>query len=180
MSLVEVVVYCGLLTLFSIMLFTNLPHRDSVSREDLRTAANVASRILDQWSVELSNASGNSIVVTTSPSGMIFLSAQDNRSSNFSYTSSGDLAWQGWVGYFQQGSSLVRVWYPLSGGTTRSAVASAPSPTVMLASGTSRTLSKNLKSFSVTAPQANLWQAKIQIDVKGNSVDLTSAVGVRN
>lgn len=180
MSLAEVVVYCMLLTVFSLMLFTNLPQRDSLTREDLRTATNQAASVLSRWTVELSNASANSIAVSSSPPGVLFLSAQADRSSNFQYTSSGELAWQGWVGYFQQGSNLVRVWYPLPAGAARSTIATTPTPSMLLASGSTSTISGKVKNFSVTSPQANLWQADLQIDVKGSSVVLSSAVGARN
>lgn len=180
MTLVEVVVYCMLLTVFSLMLFTNLPQRDSLTREDLRTATNQAATVLSRWAVELSNASASSISVTSSPPGVLFLSAQADRATNFRYLSSGELAWQGWVGYFQQGSNLVRVWYPLPAATARSAVVTTPSPTMMLASGKSSTISQKVRRFVVTSPQANLWQAELRVDVKGNSVGVSSAVGARN
>ena len=180
MTLAEVVVYCGLLCVFSMMLFTNLPQRDSIASEDLRTATSQASTALSRWAVELSNASASSISVTTAPPGMLFLSAQSDLASNISYTSNGEIAWKGWVGYFQQGNTLVRVWYPLPASAARSAVGSAPLPTVMLSSGQKKVLSQKVKSFSVSSPEANLWQSGLTIDVKGSSVTVNSGVGARN
>ncbi len=180
MTLTEVVVYCVLLGVFTVMLFTNLPQRGNQTSEDLRLATSMAGKMLNDLTLELSNASSTSIVVSSSPAGVQFLSAQRDLSSSFSYTSSGELAWQGWIGYFLQKGDLVRVWYPLSSAVDRSSAGTAPTAATMLASGKLETIGRGVKSFVVSSPAANLWQIEIIFDVGGNQVTLSSASGARN
>ena len=180
MTLTEVLVYCTLLGLFATMLFANLPQRGNQTTEDLRVATGQATQALRRVTLELSNASSSSVAAVSSPSGVIFLSAQANTATNFSYTSSGELAWQGWVGYFLQSGSLVRVWYPFSSGMARASVGTAPTAATMLAAGTSATICRGVNSFTITSPEANLWQAEIGLTVRGNMVTVSSGAGARN
>ena len=180
MTLTEVVVYCVLLGVFTVMLFTNLPQRGNQASEDLRLATTVTGKILSDLTLELSNASSTSVAVSQSPVGIQFLSAQQNLASSFSYTSGGELAWRGWIGYFLRKGDLIRVWYPLSAAVERSSVGTAPTAATMLASGKIETIARGVKTLVVSSPAANLWQIEIVFDVGGSQVTLSSAAGARN
>lgn len=180
MTLTEVLVYCILLSLFLLLLFINLPTRGSVSSEDLRQAAASADNALERLTKELSNASATSVSSVASPPGVVFLVATNNGASNFTYTTSGELAWRGWVGYFLVDKALVRVWHPLGSAVDRSGVTTTPTYATMVASKKQSKLIGNVGGFTVSLPEANLWQFDLKMSVKGNITTVTSGAAARN
>ncbi len=181
MTLMEVLVYCMLLSLFSILLFVNLPTRDSASSEDLRQAVARADNALELLTQELSNSSDTSVTAITSPPGVIFLTGSARSETSFTYTADGQIAWIGWIGYFLVDKALVRVYYPLpSGGVARSSVTATPTYATMIATGTRNPVCADVEAFSVTIPEANLWQFDLRMNLRGNITTVTSGAGARN
>lgn len=180
MTLTEVCVYCTLLSLFALMLFVNLPTRGNANAENLRAATSKADTLLERLTLELSNASASSVQTHTSPAGVLFLAATRDGFTSFTYTSTGDLAWLGWVGYFQDGNKLERVYLPLKSASARSAVTTTPSYEEMVKVGTRQVLTDDLVSFAVTSPEFNLWQLDVKLSLDGNQVALSTATGARN
>lgn len=180
MTLTEVCVYCTLLSMFALMLFVNLPTRGSAASESLRVATSKADTVLERLALELSNASASSITTSKTPAGVLFLVATGDGFTNFTYTSAGDLAWLGWVGYFQNASKLERIYLPLKTPSARSAVTTAPTYAEMVKGGTRKVLTDDLVSFAVSPTETNLWQADLRIALDGNQVTLSTAAGARN
>jgi hypothetical protein len=180
MTLTEVIVYCVLLSLFSIMLFVNLPNRGNATAEDLHEVATEADYALKRLTLEAGNTSATSLTITKSPSGVVFLAANDDGYSNFTYTNAGEIAWKGWVGYFLQGDDLIRVWYPFKSGVARAAVTTAPNPSEMIASESRQVLCDKVTSFSIINAEANLWQFELKLNIDGSQATLTSGAAARN
>jgi hypothetical protein len=88
MTLTEVLVYCALLSMFTMLLFISLPTRDSATSEDLRNATSKADAVLERLTLELGNASASSVSHSVSPSGIIFRSPTRRQAS-----------WRGKVGW---------------------------------------------------------------------------------
>ncbi len=181
MTLTEVCVYCTLLSIFALMLFINLPTRGAATSEELRAAVSKADTVLERLTLELGNASANSVTqVKTAPAGLIFLTASIDGFEDFTYTSTGDLAWLGWVGYFQVDDKLVRLYYPFKAGVARSAITSTPTYAEMVKGGSGKVLCDDVSGFNITLPEANLWQFDLQLTVGGSQVTFTSGGGARN
>jgi hypothetical protein len=180
MTLTEVMVYCTLLSLFSLMLFVNLPNRGNATSEDLRAAASKADTVLEKMTLELGNASATSVTSSKSPTGIMFLSASGDGFTAFQYTTAGELAWHGWVGYFQEGDSLLRVWYPFKSGVARSAVTTTPSPSEMLKVGNRQVMGNGISALTISVPEANLWQIELKLAVDGSETTLVSGAAARN
>lgn len=176
----EVMVYCLLLSLFSLLLFVNIPRRGLTSSEDLRQAVASADNALERLTKELSNASATSVSAVASPPGVVFLVAAASPSTSFSYTTAGEIAWQGWVGYFLVDNALVRVWHPLPAPLPRSTVTATPTYETMITSKNQGRLVGGVSSFIVSLPEANLWQFDLKMDLKGNSTTVTSGAAARN
>jgi hypothetical protein len=180
MTLTELIVYCLLLSLFGLMLFLNLPHRTDATTEDMHQAATIASKALARLSLELGNASASSVTQSKTPPGVMFLSANADGYSSFSYLSTGELAWLGWIGYFLDGGKLERVWYPFKAGVVRSAVTSTPVALELLRTGSPQILADGVAGFTVTAQSDNLWQFDLELSIEGSELTLTSGTGARN
>lgn len=180
MTLVEVAVYCVLLSIFSVVMFMTLPSRTSGSLEKLQEAAVTANADLGRMTQEMSNASASSIVVTSSPVGVIFLSAATDMGQPFTYTSSGGIAWAGWVGYFLEGSVLTRYWLPLKTAVARDAVGTVPTATSLISAGVAQRMKGKVNSLLITSPESNVWQVTIQVEVDGHKVKFSSGTGARN
>lgn len=180
MTLTEVVVYCTLLSIFSLMLFINLPTRSDVNSEDLRVATAKADDMLERLTLELGNSSATSVSSLLSPTGVRFLSASEDGFSNFSYTNDGQIAWLGWVGYFWHEQRISRVWYPFKSPMARSSIASAPSYAEMMAGGSQRIVCERVSNFAITSPETGLWQFQVELLVGQSRAALVSGAGARN
>lgn len=175
----EVCVYCTLLSLFALMMFLNLPSRGIFNSESVRATTSKADTVLERLVLELSNASATSVATTTSPTGVLFLVATDGFTS-FTYIDS-ELAWTGWVGYFQVDNRLVRVYYPYKTPVARASVTTTPTYAEMVLSGTSVVLTDDVVSFAVSLPESNLWQVDLKLNADGtNQVAVGTAAGARN
>lgn len=180
MTLTEVMVYCILLSIFSMMVFLNLPQHTNATLVDLHEATTVANKALTRMTLEIGNASASSVSVTASPMGVMFLSGSSDGYGSFGYTSAGELAWRGWVGYFLDSTRLTRVWYPLPAPVARSAVSTPPTPATMLAGGTRTVVCDRVSRFVVSLPEANLWECELTLRVTGSEATLISGAGARN
>lgn len=180
MTLTELTVYCSLLSLFAVMLFVNLPTRGSATSEDLRAATSKGEAVLERLTLELGNASATSVTNSVSPPGIRFLAAAADGFTPFAYTAAGELAYQGWVGYFLDKGRLVRVWLPLGSASARTAVTTTPTASALLQTGKANVVCDDVNAFSVILAEANLWQIELKLNVDGSIATLVSGAGARN
>ncbi len=180
MTLVEVAVYCVLLSLFSVVLFGSLPGASNASLEKLQDATVTANLDLTKLTMELSNSAAPSVTIFSKPPGIAFLAAVQEADQPFTYTLTGEIAWIGWVGYLWDGSTLTRYWYPLKAPSLLASVGKVPTPDTLITGGTSKALRGRVSQFSVSLKEAGLWQVELQTEVDGHFATLTSGVGARN
>ena len=167
MSLMEVVVYCSLLSLFSVMIFLTIPVRSGNSQMALQEAYNEGAAALRLISRELANSSGDKLS---------FLSAAPEDGGAFEYDTQGNIQWTGWLTYGRQEFSLVRHWNPFSRPSSLSAV---PSLTQMTGAP-AETVIRDLQSFKVWETAAGCCNFRLTIRVEESDVEVGAAVVVRN
>jgi len=176
MSLMEVVVYCSLLSLFSVMIFLTIPVRSGNSQMALQEAYNEGAAALRLISRELANSSRAKLVVDRSGDKLSFLSAAPEDGGAFEYDTQGNIQWTGWLTYGRQEFSLVRHWNPFSRPSSLSAV---PSLTQMTGAP-AETVIRDLQSFKVWETAAGCCNFRLTIRVEESDVEVGAAVVVRN
>lgn len=180
MTLTEVMVYVVLLSLFSVLLFTSLPTRNSAMSEDLRAAAARADTVLERIALELGNSSASSVLASQSPPGVVFLSASSDGFAPITYTTEGEIAWLGWLAYLQEGDRLVRIWAPFASAVGRARVGQPPTLDALRKQGTATVVTSNVERFTVRTEEANVWLFDLRVSVAGNATTLVSGTGARN
>lgn len=176
MSLMEVVVYCCLLSLFSVMLFLTIPVRSGNSQMALQEAYNEGAATLRLISRELANSSRAKLVIDRNGDELSFLSAAPEDGGAFEYDTQGNIQWTGWLTYADQKFSLVRFWRPFNKPLSVSAV---PSPAQMPQAPV-ETVIRDLQSFKVWEEPAGCCNFRLTIRVEDSQVEVGAAVVVRN
>ena len=176
MSLMEVVVYCCLLSLFSVMLFLTLPVRSGNSQLALQEAYNEGAATLRLISRELANSSRSKLVIDKSGDELSFLSAAPEDGGAFEYDTQGNIQWTGWLTYGEQKFSLFRYWSPFSKPSPLSSVLSL----AQLGRGPAEVVVRDLQSFRVWEEPTGCCNFRLTIRVEESSVEVGAAVVVRN
>ena len=161
MSLVEVMVYCLLLALFSAIAFVSLPGRATRTTQELQDATSQASLALTRLVGELDNSLANT--VTSDERSIYFLSATPEK-GRLRYDSEGELLWQGWVAYVYDKPTLTRYWLPLASESVKSGVGKTPSLD-QIRSGSSRVVARGVTYFSITRESTSFWVFQARVEV---------------
>ena len=176
MSLMEVVVYCCLLSLFSVMIFLTIPVRSGNSQMALQEAYNEGAAALRLISRELANSSRAKLEVNGSGDKLSFLSAAPEDGGAFEYDTQGKIQWTGWLVYAQQEFSLVKFWKPFSSPSSLSAVPSLS----QMGEVPAETVIRELQGFKVWQQPAGCCNFRLTIRVEESNVEVGAAVVVRN
>lgn len=176
MSLLEVVVYCFLLSLFSVMLFLTLPVRNADSHMALQEANNEGAAALRLISRELANSSRSKLMVDSKGQGLSFLSGTPEDGGAFEYDTQGQVLWTGWLSYSVQKSSLVRYWRPFSKPSPLSSVLALN----QMGSVAPEVVIRDLQEFKVWEQPSGCCNFRLAITVDRSSVEVGAAVLVRN
>lgn len=176
MTLMEVVVYCALLSLFSVMMFLTLPTRQNQATLALQEAAQEAAVALRKISQELANSSRSHVVTNKDPQSLVFLSAVPSDDREFAYFSDGAIAWTGWVAYLAQDGKLVRHWSPYSAPLAASKVGLPPS----FQTRGGQAIVKSLSSISAAESAPKVWSVSLTVAADGSQIEMRTAVEVRN
>lgn len=184
MTLTEVLVYITLLSLFTILIFVNLPRTTNQSLEDIQEATVVAQASLTRMSLELGNSSASSVSTPPEQDSLVFLGLSADGRQPAGYTESGKLAWAGWVAYSQLRGftpTLVRSWKALPRPLAREDILDLLTVADVTREETHPTiLARNVKSFSVLATDGGVWQMKLTLEVHGSTVTISSSAKPRN
>ncbi len=179
MTLTEVIVYCFLLAVFSVTAFLSMPASQNRSLENLEHATTEMSLVMTRLSKEMSNSSRSRVIVSTEPRGVVFLSASTPAREVFTYNSSGELLWEGWVGYFLVKGELLRTWQPLKVPAVVASVGSAPM-TQELLGARPVPVARGINEFRVVPEKGNVFRITARLEIQGSSMELQSGVVVRN
>ena len=177
MTLMEVVVYCALLSLFSIMMFLTLPTRSSQATLALQEAAQEAAVALRKISQELANSSRSHVSSSKEPPWLTFPSAVPKDDREFAYFSDGGIAWTGWVAYLAQDGKLMRHWSPYSAPTASSKLGLPPS---FGNTKGGQPIVKALSSISAHESAPKVWTIALTVAADGSEIEMRTAVEVRN
>lgn len=175
MSLVEVMVYCMLLALFSAAVFVSLPSRATRTTQDLHQATSQASLALTRLVSELDNSLAST--VSNTDSSILFLSATPQK-GGLRYDSEGELLWQGWVAYVYEKPTLTRYWLPLASESVKSGVGTTPTLD-QVRKGSARVIARGVTFFSVTRESSSLWVFQARVEVGGSFHRLRTGGGPR-
>lgn len=179
MSLMEVVVYCFLLSIFTGAIFLALPGRITRDTQDLDQAGARGGIALTRLTRELANSSASSIEITEDPPAIVFASAEPSSGSNSSRSfgySSDELSWRWWVAYVLEDKTLNR--YQTSFGGSQ--LSKPPSPKQVMAGAKPSKVADGVAEFAVKQPEAGVWQFYLRLEESGSFMQLQTAVGPRN
>lgn len=176
-TLVELVVYCGLLTLFTTVFVFSVPSRDNVSLENLTYSAERSGLVFARMHRDFSN-SGGSAVILGSGKGLAFPSSIDSTVREFEYDSSGALLWRTWVAYLLDRNKLYRYELPLEKAVTLESVGAFPGVDY-LARGRAEMACSDVVEFKVEQVKS-AYRVTITVDVQGERVQNVSAISSRN
>lgn len=104
----ELVVYCGLLGIFTTLFVISLPSRDNRSLENLSQSTEQSALVLTKLGRELANSNAGRVSILDSGAGLAFPSPLDTANSTYSYDASGALLWRSWIIYIRNRANLNR------------------------------------------------------------------------
>lgn len=176
MTLLEVVVYCTLLSVFSAMLFLTLPVRNVGSYMMLQEASNEGTAALRMLNREIANSSRASLSINENKKELSFLSGVPDQGGPYRYDSQGRVEWTGWLTYARSNRSLVRTWKPFS----KPASVANIIPLNQMGSAPSEVVVRDLLSMKVWEEPAGCCNLRLSLSVEGSSIEVATAVVVRN
>lgn len=177
-TLVELVVYCGLLSIFAVLFIFSLPFRDNASLENLTSSVEESGFIIARMHRDLSNSANGRAVVLENGQGIAFPSPLNSTVKEFEYDSSGTLLWRCWVVYMLKGSSLNRYELPLERVVTLDALGPFPG-VASLSQAKVNLAASGVVEFRVEQIKT-AYQVTLSVDFQGERVRNVSAISPRN
>lgn len=177
-TLVELVVYCGLLSIFTAVFVFSLPSRDNKTLENLSSSAEQSGLVLSKLSTEIANSTSARLTIAEDGKGVGFPSAVDETHRSYAYDASGSLVWRAWVCYVLKGSVLDRFESSLAKPLVLDALPTFPGISAM-AGGRVSLACPEVVEFSVASSKSALL-VTLTVDVEGERIRNVSAMAPRN
>lgn len=177
-TLIELVVYCGLLSIFTAVFVFSLPSRDNKTLENLSYSAEQSGLVLSQMSRELSNSSAARTSIVEAGKGVGFPTAIDDTHPVYTYDAAGSLIWRNWVAYYLKGTSLSRYEASLNKAVTIDAVPAFPGFSAM-STGRVGLVCPDVDEFRVELSKST-YLVTLTVSVEGERVRNVSAMAPRN
>lgn len=177
-TLVELVVYCGLLSIFTAVFVFSLPSRDNKTLENLSYSAEQSGLVLAKLSKEIANSSSARLVIVENGKGLGYPSAMDETHGSYAYDAAGNLTWRAWVCYLLKGSALDRMESPLAKPLTLDALPVFPGVAAMTGGRVSLACA-DVAEFSVVSSKSALL-VTLSVNVEGEKIRNVSAMAPRN
>lgn len=177
-TLVEMVVYCGLLSIFGTIFFVSLPSKHNNSLENLSYSAEQSGLVLGKIHREVSNSRTGMVTLLGEGAGLAFPSALDSPSDEYSYDQQGELQWSSWVAYERRDDTLNRFEYRFE----EPAAAALIDPLESLLNTMQksvRRVASEVHEFQVEAFSGG-FRVTLSIDVKGERIRNVTTMVPRN
>jgi hypothetical protein len=178
LSLVEMMVYCVLLSLFATIFFISLPVRNNAGVENLSLSAERAGTLLNKLHQGIANSAVGKVSSLKGGQGIIFLSATNAATEKFQYSDSGALLWRQWEYYLLDGEQIVHSSLPLEKASKLSATGVPPD--LNSSSGIQKEVfASGVKGFEV-AQDEGAWSLRLVLEVDGSTYQIETAARPRN
>ena len=176
-TLVEMVVYCGLLSIFAAVFLVSLPSKENTSLENLSYSAEQSGLVLAKIHRDISNSLAR-LTEFTEEAGLAMPSALESPDSEYSYGEGGELLWRSWVVYQNRDRTLNRFEYPFKQVVTSTQIDPLESLT-KLSRGGVRLMASDVAEFEVER-ENDAFRVTLTIDVQGERVRNVTAMAPRN
>ncbi len=178
LSLIETVIFCSLLSLFSVVAFLSLPGRSNRASLALQEASQEGGIALRKLTNELANSSTASVRTLDPQTGLVFLTAVPDGGIEFQYSSKGEIEWSGWVAYIEQDGALVRHSFPFSQVSYLNTTEAPRFGSYRYSGG--QPMVRSLASLQFKEDAPGLWQIYLTVSVESSKMELRTATQVRN
>lgn len=179
LTLMEVVVHCVLLSLFTIIVFGSIPRRQTDSMRELQQASMEANQALTEIGLDLANGNGRIVHLQNPPTLAIPVASQDRRTP-FVHTSAGETLWYGWAVYRLEGDRLYRYYQAFPEPTVSARIAAEPGLELLPTSGAREVVARHLSSFQTTLVKPGLWQVSMSVALGDSEAKLSFRGRPRN
>jgi len=177
-TLIETMVYCVLLALFTTIFFLALPTRSNISSENLSYSVERASMALSEINQAISNSVQGKVFIQNQGSTLVTLSATDSEQTRFTYNSSGQVMWRQWDYYILEKGQLLRAQSSLKTSMTASDAGDPPLAELSELKQTGL-LANDVEAFKVSATSDG-FLTQIELDTAGSSVAIETFSRPRN
>lgn len=177
-TLVEMVVYCGLLSIFAALFLVSLPSRENASLENLSYSAEQSGLVLSKIHRDVCNSSALLASMIEGGEGMALPSALDAANEEYSYDNQGEMLWRSWVAYKSHERALNRFEYPFKRAVSRSGVEPFEELS-RLSQGGVRLMASDVAEFQVERVKET-FKVTLTIDVQGERVRNVTSMAPRN
>lgn len=158
-TLVECIIYCALLALFSGAMLVSLAGSATSSTRELTEASTQAALAVSRLTLELDNSTKASVSTGSKPDRIVFAAASAEPSDAFKHDTTGAV-WNAWTAYLLEGDELVRYHLPLKQPIADLTV----TPSVTAVKGGQReVVARGVTRFAPTSPQVGLWAVELEV-----------------
>ena len=177
-TLVELVVYCGLLSIFTAVFVFSLPSRDNKTLENLSYSAEQSGLVLSKLSNEIANSTSARLTIAYDGKGLGYPSAVDETHRSYAYDSGGNLIWRAWICYVLKGTELDRIESTLAKSVALDALPPFPGVDAMTG-GRVGLACPDVTEFNVVSSKSALL-VTLTVNVEGEKIRNVSAMAPRN